>query len=171
MYVILYGCRKSGFGVRNALVNAAHDPNVPARLGFERTDWDKPPGGGSGAIGAAQSAPIPRSRASAERHKSLSFESCRLSHPISFLDETAPQKKAKPKGVIGPEMWVKIGDPRPADPGELSFLALDTSSPYLAEYTGPQAGKTAPMLIPLTPVTVLAAFGHGTSQLGRLSNS
>jgi len=45
--------------------------------------------------------------------------------------------------VMGAELWVKIGDAPPADPSELSFLALDTNTPYLAEYSGVQAGKKA----------------------------
>ena len=44
---------------------------------------------------------------------------------------------------MGAELWVKIGDAPPADPSELSFLALDTNTPYLAEYSGVQAGKKA----------------------------
>jgi hypothetical protein len=67
----------------------------------------------------------------------------RLAHTISFMDEETPTKKAKPAGVLGAEIWVKIGDTPPADPSELSFLALDTNTPYLAEYTGAQAGKKA----------------------------
>jgi hypothetical protein len=44
---------------------------------------------------------------------------------------------------MGVEIWVKIGDTPPADPSELSFLAFDTNSPYLAQYTGAQGGKKA----------------------------
>lgn len=43
----------------------------------------------------------------------------------------------------GCEIWVKVGDPAPTDPSQLSFLALDTASPYVAEYDGADAGKTA----------------------------
>lgn len=67
----------------------------------------------------------------------------RLAHVISFKDEQTPKSKAKPAGTMGAEVWVKIGDAPPADPGELTFLALDTHSPYLAEYDGAQAGKKA----------------------------
>ena len=54
-----------------------------------------------------------------------------------------PRSKAKPEGVAGCEIWVKIGGNPPADPGELRYLATDTSTPYLAEYTGADAGKLA----------------------------
>jgi hypothetical protein len=46
------------------------------------------------------------------------------------MDEERPSKKAKPAGVMCAEIWVKIGDTPPADPSELSFLALDKSSPH-----------------------------------------
>ena len=50
----------------------------------------------------------------------------RLQHTIAFMDESTPTSKAKPAGVMGAEIWVKIGDPAPVDPAELSFLAVDT---------------------------------------------
>lgn len=67
----------------------------------------------------------------------------RLRHTISFSDETTPNRRGKPEGVRGCEIWVKVGDPAPADASQLSFLALDTASPYVAEYGGVDAGKTA----------------------------
>ena len=69
----------------------------------------------------------------------------RLRHEIRFFDEATPTSRAKPQGMMGCEIWVKVGeqgDP-PADPGELSFLAMDTASPYVAEYDGADGGKTA----------------------------
>lgn len=66
----------------------------------------------------------------------------RLRHTISFSDETTPNSRAKPEGVRGCEIWAKVGDPAPADPSETTFLALDTASPYVAEYEGTDAGKT-----------------------------
>jgi len=67
----------------------------------------------------------------------------RLRHVIAFVDEATPTKKAKPQGVMGAEIWVKIGDPAPVDPNELSFLAVDTRTPYTADYDGADGGKTA----------------------------
>ena len=67
----------------------------------------------------------------------------RLRHVIAFVDEATPTKKAKPAGVMGAELWVKIGDPAPVDPDELTFLSLDTRTPYTADYTGADAKKTA----------------------------
>ena len=67
----------------------------------------------------------------------------RLRHTIRFFDETTPQSRAKPDGVMGCEIWVKVGDPAPVDPSELQFLTLDSSTPYLAEYDGKQGGQKA----------------------------
>lgn len=67
----------------------------------------------------------------------------RLQHTISFMDELTPNSRAKPDGVTGCEIWVKIGGPAPADPDELKYLATDTRTPYMAEFDGADAGKTA----------------------------
>ncbi len=67
----------------------------------------------------------------------------RLRHEIRFFDEATPTSRAKPAGVMGCEIWVKVGTTPPADSSECTFLALDTASPYTAEYPGADAGKTA----------------------------
>jgi hypothetical protein len=67
----------------------------------------------------------------------------RLRHTISFSDESTPNSRAKPAGAMGCEIWSKIGDPAPADPGQLHFLGLDTSTPYMVQFGGEDAGKTA----------------------------
>ncbi|NOT01326.1 MAG: hypothetical protein HOP29_11940 [Phycisphaerales bacterium] len=46
-------------------------------------------------------------------------------------------------GVMGAEIWVKIGDPAPTDPNQCTFLALDSRTPYTAEYAGADGNKTA----------------------------
>ena len=67
----------------------------------------------------------------------------RLRHTINFNDEKTPTRRAKPEGVMGREIWVKVGDPVPTDPSQLRFLATDTATPYVAEYDGVDAGKVA----------------------------
>jgi len=70
----------------------------------------------------------------------------RLRHEIRFSDEDTPTSRAKPAGVMGCEIWVKVtdaGQPAPVSADELSFVALDTASPYIAEYDGADGGKTA----------------------------
>jgi len=70
----------------------------------------------------------------------------RLRHEIRFTDEATPTSRAKPAGVMGCEVWVKVsatGEAAPSSADELSFLSTDTASPYIAEYDGANAGKTA----------------------------
>ena len=67
----------------------------------------------------------------------------RLSHLVGFRDQDQPHSLAKPGGVMACEIWVKIGDPAPVDPSDLRFLATDSKTPYVAEYEGTDAGKTA----------------------------
>jgi len=67
----------------------------------------------------------------------------RLRRTVSFVDETTPTSKAKPDGVMGCEIWVKVGGVPPTDLSELQFLGLDTRTPYTTEFDGEDAGKTA----------------------------
>ena len=67
----------------------------------------------------------------------------RMRHVIAFADAATPTRTAKPAGVMGAEIWVKIGPTPPVDPSECTFLALDSRTPYTADYTGADGGKTA----------------------------
>ena len=67
----------------------------------------------------------------------------RLQHTINFTDEATPTRRAKPAGVMGAQIWLKIGPTPPVDPGELTFLAVDTRSPYTADFDGEDGGKQA----------------------------
>jgi hypothetical protein len=67
----------------------------------------------------------------------------RLRHTISFVDELTPTSRAKPDGVQGCEIWMKVGDPAPGGPNDVHYLALDTRTPYVVEFEAADAGKTA----------------------------
>ncbi len=67
----------------------------------------------------------------------------RLQHTIEFADEGTPTRKAKPAGVMGAEIWVLIGPTPPVDPSELTFLAIDTRTPYTTDFDGADGGKQA----------------------------
>ncbi|MGD9790231.1 MAG: hypothetical protein AB7Q00_01765 [Phycisphaerales bacterium] len=67
----------------------------------------------------------------------------RLQHTLRFADETTPNRKAKPAGVLGVEIWNKVGDAPPAGEGELRFVAVDTSSPFVVNFNSAEGGKTA----------------------------
>ena len=61
-------------------------------------------------------------------------------------DEATPTRRAKPAGIMGCEIWVKVsatGEAAPSSADELSFISMDTASPYIVEYDGKDGGKTA----------------------------
>lgn len=70
----------------------------------------------------------------------------RLRHEIRFADESTPTRKAKPHGVMGCEIWVKVaaaGQEPPTGADDLGFVDTATASPYIAEFDGSDSGKTA----------------------------
>lgn len=68
--------------------------------------------------------------------------SARLRITIGFADEGTPTSKAKPFGVIGCELWMKIGGAPPVDLTECEFVALDNRTPKTVEFEGADANKT-----------------------------
>jgi hypothetical protein len=82
----------------------------------------------------------------------------RLRILVSFYDEGASGQKAKPAGVRGCEIWVKVDGAPPADVDECQYLATDTATPYpgavrrrgrgqdgaLYRALGEHAGRTRP---------------------------
>jgi hypothetical protein len=73
--------------------------------------------------------------------------SMKLQQLLDFSDEAAPGSRRRPKGVFACEIYRKIGGAAPPDETECTFLTLDTETPYLAKYTGADAGKTAHYLL------------------------
>lgn len=67
----------------------------------------------------------------------------RLKHIINFFDSENPNSRAKPKGVMGCEIWMKVDGTAPTDPKELDYLATDTRTPYEVTFDGEDAGKIA----------------------------
>lgn len=64
-------------------------------------------------------------------------------HIIHFYDLGKTTRKARPHGVIGAEIWVAIGPVAPTDPRGYTLLGMDSRSPYTAEFSPQDAGKTA----------------------------
>ncbi len=53
----------------------------------------------------------------------------RLTHHPRLVDESTPTRRARPAGVLGAEVWVKLVDadqPAPTDPAALTFLTMTT---------------------------------------------
>lgn len=67
----------------------------------------------------------------------------RWEHRIRFRDEATPTSRAKPEGVRGMEVWCAFGPTPPASPGDCTYLATDTATPYLVELDPSKAGQTA----------------------------
>jgi hypothetical protein len=66
----------------------------------------------------------------------------RLRHAIDYRD-SATGRRAKPPGIKGCEIWVRIGAAPVTPPTDMQFVVLDTASPYITEYDLADAGKTA----------------------------
>ena len=67
----------------------------------------------------------------------------RLQQTIRFVDSATPTKKAKPAGVMGVEIWNKVGTTPPANESELRFVAVDTNAPYVMNFDSADGGKTS----------------------------
>jgi hypothetical protein len=65
----------------------------------------------------------------------------RFVHTINFADEATPDAKRNPRGVLGCEIWQKIGGAPPADYKECIFRGLDTKTPYTWEFDAADVGK------------------------------
>lgn len=65
----------------------------------------------------------------------------KLKHTIHFRDAATPDKKAKPDGVRGCEIWHFIGTAAPTNADDWNYLATDTNSPYIAFQDAADAGK------------------------------
>lgn len=65
-----------------------------------------------------------------------------LRHTVKFRDSNTPDKRGKPAGVLGAEVWSKVGGDAPASDGDFSMIALKTSSPLIIDYPMTEAGKT-----------------------------
>ena len=77
------------------------------------------------------------------RPKLTGDTSQRLRIGVGFTDETTPDSKAKPAGVRGCEIWVKIGGAPPTDLSECTFLSTDSRTPYPADFDGEDSNQTA----------------------------
>jgi len=67
--------------------------------------------------------------------------SVRLQHTIHIADEGSAGSKAKPDGVHGCEVWMKIGDTPPVNASELTYIATTTHTPHVKTFDGTDGGK------------------------------
>jgi len=64
-----------------------------------------------------------------------------LKHIIRFRDAANPDKRGKPKGMLGAEIWRKVGGDPPAKDDDYQMVTLDTASPHVIFYDMEDAGK------------------------------
>jgi hypothetical protein len=77
--------------------------------------------------------------------------SVRLQHRVSFADEKNPGNQELPQGIFACEIWIKIGNPSPAGPGDLTqadaseftYRATGARSPYFAGFDAEEGGQAA----------------------------
>jgi len=68
--------------------------------------------------------------------------SVRLQHSIRFYDEASAHSNAKPAGVHGCEIFMKVDGDAPKDASELTYLGTSTASPFIVKHDGSKVGKT-----------------------------
>ena len=65
----------------------------------------------------------------------------KLKHIIHFRDSATPDKKAKPAGMQGCEIWRYIGETAPTSESDFDYVATDSESPYVSMFEMADAGK------------------------------
>jgi hypothetical protein len=65
----------------------------------------------------------------------------RLQQVLRFVDAATPSRKGKPAGVLGVEIWNKVGTTPPAGESDLRFVAVDTAAPYIMTFDSSDGGK------------------------------
>lgn len=63
-------------------------------------------------------------------------------HRIHFVDASTPTSKAKPPGVRGCQILMKIGSPAPTSASELQFVVTDSRTPHDIEFAVADVGKS-----------------------------
>lgn len=68
--------------------------------------------------------------------------SVRLQHSISYYDEASAHSNAKPAGIHGCEIYMKVDGDAPKDVSELDYVGTCTASPYTVKFDDAKVGKT-----------------------------
>ena len=69
--------------------------------------------------------------------------SIRMLHKLHVVDQVTPTRRAKPAGVHGFEVWVKIDGLAPVDISELTYVSTSTRTPCVVPFEGKHAVKNA----------------------------
>lgn len=71
----------------------------------------------------------------------------RLKIGLKWTDEATPTSKAKPFGVVGCNIFMKLGGPPPTDLSQCEFIGFATRTPFTEEFDGTQANQTAHFIL------------------------
>jgi hypothetical protein len=71
----------------------------------------------------------------------------RLKTTLSYTDEATPTSKAKPHGVVGCNIFMKLGGTAPTDLSQCEFIGFSTRTPFTEEFDGTQANQTAHFIL------------------------
>jgi len=71
----------------------------------------------------------------------------RLEIKLTYTDEATPTSKAKPFGVVGCNIFMKLGGPPPTDLSQCEFIGFSTRTPFTEEFDGTQANQTAHFIL------------------------
>lgn len=66
----------------------------------------------------------------------------RFTHVLRVFDSANPARRAKPRGVEGCEVWLKIGA-EPAHPDELQFAGVHKNHRFVRQFTAAELGQKA----------------------------
>jgi len=116
------------------------------------------------ALSKSQPGPAP---APTTRPLALVQSGQRLTHQLRLVDESTPTRRARPAGVLGAEVWVKLVEPNGqmpngqmtksedepctlgdiaraiGDPSTFGFLTMTTRPTFRADFKPGEGGKTA----------------------------
>lgn len=67
--------------------------------------------------------------------------SIRGQHTLSFYDSASSHSNARPKGVSGCEIYMKVGGEPPLTVDEMRFMGICSASPYVLKHDTVNAGK------------------------------
>lgn len=71
----------------------------------------------------------------------------RLKIGLTWTDEATPTSRAKPFGVVGCNIFMKLGGAPPADLSQCEFIGFATRTPFVEEFDGSQANQTAHFIL------------------------
>jgi hypothetical protein len=72
--------------------------------------------------------------------------SMRLNHIVQWMDQSLSGKR-RPRGVLGVEIWVKVGGNAPGSESDCRFVAFATTSPYQVTFAPADVGQAAHYLL------------------------